>query len=900
MRPEHWLFTIPLRLRLLFRWSQADQELDDELRDHLDRKTEEYVAEGMTQEEAQRRARLDLGGVEQTKEKCRDARRVNWIQDFVQDLRYGLRVLRKSPGFTTVAVLTLALGIGANTAIFSMINGILLASIPYQKPDDLYVVREDMQLGAQLYPGSVDNGGNFEMWRRQCGSFAGIAALEPVNDDLDLGDSAVQVHGTRASANLFSVLGVHPQLGRPFLPEEDQPGRNREVILTHTFWSGWLHSNPGIIGKTIRLNGYDYTVVGVLPSDFYFPKFDQLDGEPIAGWTSTIQYFVPLALEPWEAKPAVGNNMNFTVIARLKPGVTRQQALADLDSVEADISRHDAHAFGAILRGNIVPFKTAVVGGTKKMLWMLIAGAGIVLVIVCVNLASLQLSRSVNRTREMAVRAALGATRWSLLRQCLAEGVLLVGVGGALGLMLAIEVLRALIHSAPVSIPRLESIHVDFTVLTFTIVVSLAAGLMFSFLPALRLSHAEPLDALKSAAATTSGAQSASRLRNALTGAEVALCTVVLISTLLLTESLIRVIQQNRWLDVQHVVAVDLIAPTNEYRTQAKRQQLYDTLLAKVGALPGAAVAGFSNALPLRGGMWGESFDFLEAPQPEDKQVNTNVRFVSPNYFRAIGIPLLEGRFFAQSDEGQHEVILSEAFARDAVPRRDPIGTHLRCGALPGAQKDQLCTVTGVVADTRTEADQVPQPIVYFPYWVWSPNDISLVVRAEANPESTMIAVRGVLRSMDPQIAIPHEQTMRDIVSEAVAPRRFVVNLGILFAGFATFLAALGLYGVISFSVAQRTHEIGIRMALGADRFEVVRMVIARGLKLSLRGLSVGLVCAFAVTRLIGSLLYGVKPTDTLTFAVVSVLLIIVALLASYIPARRATHVDPMVALRYE
>ncbi len=888
MRLGKWLYTIPLRLRSLFRWAQADQELDDELRDYLERKTEEYVAKGMAPEEAPRRARLELGSVEKVKEECRDARRVNWIQDLIQDLRYGLRMLRKSPGFTTVAVLTLALGIGANTAIFSMINGILLASIPYQNPDDLYVVREDIQLGAQLYPGSVDNGGNFEMWRRQCGSFAGIAALEPVNDDLDLGDSAVQVHGTRASANLFSVLGVHPQLGRPFLPEEDQPGRNREVILTHTFWSGWLNSNPGIIAKTIRLNGYDYTVVGVLPSDFYFPKFDQLDGEPIAGWTSTIQYFVPLALEPWEAKPAVGNNMNFTVIARLKPGVTRQQALADLDSVEADISRHDAHAFGAVLRGNLVPFKTAVVGGTKKMLWMLIAGAGIVLVIVCVNLASLLLSRNVNRTSEMAVRAALGATRWSLLRQFLAEGVLLVGVGGALGLMLAI------------SIPRLESIHVDFTVLTFTIVVSLAAGLMFSFLPALRLSHAEPLDALKSAAATTSGAQSASRLRNALTGAEVALCTVVLISALLLTESLIRVIQQNRWLDVQHVVAVDLIAPTNEYRTQAKRQQLYDTLLAKVGALPGAAVAGFSNALPLRGGMWGESFDFLEAPQPEDKQVNANVRFVSPNYFRAIGIALLEGRFFTQSDEGQHEVILSEAFARDALPGRDPIGTHLRCGALPGAQKDQLCTVTGVVADTRTEADQVPQPIVYFPYWVWSPNDISLVVRAEANPESTMIAVRGLLRSMDPQIAIPHEQTMRDIVSEAVAPRRFVVNLGILFAGFATFLAALGLYGVISFSVAQRTHEIGIRMALGADGFEVVRMVIARGLKLSLGGLSVGLVCAFVVTRLIGSLLYAVKPSDALTFAGVSVLLIIVALLASYIPARRATQVDPMVALRYE
>ena len=351
---------------------------------------------------------------------------------------------------------------------------------------------------------------------------------------------------------------------------------------------------------------------------------------------------------------------------------------------------------------------------------------------------------------------------------------------------------------------------------------------------------------------------------------------------------------------MQHVVAVDLIAPTNEYRTQAKRQELYDTLLAKVEALPGTAVAGFSNALPLRGGMWGESFDFQEAPQREDKQVNANVRFVSPNYFRAIGIPLVKGRFFVQSDEGQHEVVLSQAFAREALPGRDPIGTHLRCGDLPGADKNQLCVVTGVVADSRTEADEESPPMVFFPYWVWSPNDISLVVRTEANPKSTMTAVRGLLRDLDPQIAIPREQTMRDILGEAVAPRRFVVNLGILFAGFATFLAALGLYGVISLSVAQRTHEIGIRMALGADSSVVLRMIIAKGLRLSLGGLSIGLVCALALTRLISGLLYEVKPTDALTFAMVAVLLVAVALLASYVPAKRATQVDPMIALRYE
>lgn len=473
-------------------------------------------------------------------------------------------------------------------------------------------------------------------------------------------------------------------------------------------------------------------------------------------------------------------------------------------------------------------------------------------------------------------------------------------MGGALGLLLAVEGLRILVYSAPFSIPRVESVRVDSTVLIFAIAVSLAAGLLFSFLPALRLSRAEPGDALKSAAATTTGAESASRLRDSLTGAEVALCTVVLISALLLIESLVRVVQQNSWLDVQHVIAVDLIAPPNEYATHAKRQGLYDMLLAKVEALPGIAVTGFSNALPLRGEMWGQSFDFQETPQTEDKQVNANVRFVSPSYFEAIGIPLVNGRLFAQSDKGQHEVVLSEAFAREALPGRNPIGTHLRCGDLPGVDKNQLCVVTGVVADNRTEADEQPPPMVYVPYWVWSPNGISLVVRTEANPKSTMTAVRGLLRDLDPQIAIPREQTMRDILSESVAPRRFVVNLGILFAGFATFLAALGLYGVISLSVAQRTHELGIRMALGANSSVVLRMIIAKGLRLSLGGLSIGFVCALAVTRLISSWLYAVKPTDALTFAMVGVLLVAVALVASLIPAKRATQVDPMVALRYE
>jgi predicted permease len=894
-----WLYKLPLRLRSLFRRGRVEKDLSDELRLHLDQLIEENIAQGMTSQEARYAALCELGGVEQIKEECRDMRRVNLIERTIKDLRFAVRQLRHNPGFTAVAVITLALGIGANTAIFSMVDGILLRSLPYQEPGGLYVVREDLQMGAQLFPGNVDNGGNFLAWQRNCHSFAGLAALQPSSDNLDLGDGAVQVHGTRASATLFSMLGVQPSLGRGFLPEEDVPGRSQEVILTDPLWRAKFDSDPHIVGKVIRLNGYDFTVVGVLPSGFYFPKVSQLDATPIAGWTSEIEYFLPLALQPWESKPSAGNNMNFTVIARVKAGVPAQQALADLDAVEADISRHDPqNADGAVLRGSLLPLKAVVVGDTSKTLWMLMAGSGVMLLIVCVNLASLVLAHSMSRAHELAVRAALGATRWDLLRQGLTEGALLVIAGGALGLLLAVDGLREIIHLAPVSIPRLDSIHLDSRVLLFSIAVSLVSGLLFSILPSLRLSRAQPADALKSTASTTTGARATARLRDVLAGAEVALCTILLAAALLLAGSLARVLKENNWLEVQHVLAIDLIAPPHEYGTQAERQLLYDRLLREIAALPGVRTVGFSNALPLRGEIWTDSFNFQETPQGEQNQTNANVRFASPDYFAALGLPLVRGRFFAAGDEGQDEVIVSEGFATAASPGRDPIGMHIPWHSPSG--KVLLCTVTGIVADARAEADQSAPRIVYFPYWEWNPVEISLVVRSAGDPRIAAADVHSAVRRLDSRIAIPSEETLQEVVNEAVAPRRFVATLGLSFAFFATFLAALGLYGVISLSVAQRTPEIGIRMALGARQADVLRMVIAKGLRVSLAGLAVGLAAAFPLTSLITSLLYGVKPTNPLLLAVVVLILGGVAGLASLIPGRRATRVDPIVALRHE
>jgi predicted permease len=888
-----------VRFAGVFNKGRRDREFAEELESNLQMHIEDNLRAGMTPEEARRQALIKLGGVEQAKERYHERLGIQAIESVIQDVRFGLRQLRRNPGFTVVAIVTLALGIGANTAIFSMVRGILLSALPYEQPQRLYTVRQDVLWQGHLYHGNLDNGGNFLMWQRNCHSFDGMAALEPNNADLNLKNSAVQVHGTRASWNLFSILGVEPMLGRSFLPQEGQAGRNWEVILTYPLWRARFNSDLKITGKVIRLNGYDFTVVGVLPASFYFPRFDQLDGGAISGWTHTIQYFVPLGLQPWESKPSVGNMNNFTVIARLKPGLTRQQAVAELDTVDAEITRRDPHADGAVLRGELLPLKAAIVSATNRMLWMLMGGAGLVLLIVCVNLASLLLARSMSRNHEIAVRAALGATRWSLLRQFLTEGVLVVLAGGVLGVLLAAEGLRAIVYHAPLSIPRLDSIHIDAQVLLFSLAISLVAGLLFSALPGMRLTKTRPADALKSAAATTTGAHSTARLRSVLASAEVALCTILLISALLLFESLTRVLKENSWMEVQHAVAVDLQAPSKTYDTQAKTRELYNRLLRNIRALPGVLAAGFSSALPLTGERWGESFDFQEAPQPDDKQTNANVRFASAEFFQAIGLPLINGRVFSAKDKGQDEVILSEGFARHALPGRSPIGMHLRWHD-PNTGKLRLCSVVGIVGDARTDADQEAPPIVYFPYWVWSPNDISLVVRTTADPSTIATEVQQVVRHVNDQIAIPREQTLKNVVSRAVAPRRFVASLAILFAGFASFLAALGLYGVISLSVAQRTQEIGIRMALGAQPRDVLRIILVKGLKLTLAGTAVGILAALAVTRLISSLLYGVKPTDAATFILVSLFLIGVSILASYVPARRAIRVDPMSALRHE
>ncbi|MGH9405499.1 MAG: ABC transporter permease [Terriglobia bacterium] len=806
----------------------------------------------------------------------------------LRDLRYGSRTLARNPGFAAIAILTLALGIGANTAIFSMLNGILLRALPYPEPQRLYSINEVVpQWGAA--PADVA-GGNFLAWRRNCTEFSAIALLETDPVDLKGAGPPRQVLGARVSTVFFPMFGIKPSLGRLFRPQEDAAGRNHEVILTHELWARDFRSDPGVIGKPVDLNGIQFTVVGVLPPSFRYPK---ITGARVPA------FFEPLGLGGGELRQGFSMH-NFQAIARLAPGVNRSQALAQLDSVEARIAKQ-ASGGKYNLYAALSPLKTAIVGPAQQALWMLTAAAVVVLLIICVNLANLMLVKNTARSREVAVRSALGATRGRLARQLLAEAFILAAAGGALGLLLADWGLQLLVQSAPIGIPRVDQVRIDPRVLIFTLITSVVAALLFALLPALRLARISPAEALKSAGPTTSGARQNSRLRSGLVVGEIALCAVLLAGAVLLIKSLSRVVKANGWMDEQHVLTVNVMAPPSTYGYDGpapvgERERFYRNVRQKVAALPGVNAAGLVSTLPLEGDDWGDGVAFQEAPRPDTETPIGGFRFVSPGYFHAIGLPLLKGRLLAESDRGENVALISESVARSMLPGRDPIGMHVHSTG----GDDSWLRVIGMVADSRTGSDKPPTLGVYEPLWKLSRDSESLVVRTAMDPRAIAGAIRRAIANVSPEAAVSREQTLRTLVEGNEAPRRYETSLGALFALIAVFLAALGLYGVISCAVSQRTHEIGIRMALGARRNDILRMVLGNGIKLVIVGAGAGIGAALILTRFLQSMLFGVQPADPGTFAAVALVLLIVAFLATYIPARRATKVDPMVALRYE
>ncbi|MGB6358040.1 MAG: ABC transporter permease [Candidatus Acidiferrales bacterium] len=895
--PE-WKPEILRRLAPLKLAPTREAEIADELAQHLEDRYQELLATGQSEGPAFRTAIDELKGEDFLARNLRPVERdlyrepiaagkdsSNFFAGILQDLRYALRMLHKSPGFTAVAILTLALGIGANTAIFSMVKGILLSALPYPQPQQLYSINEVIPQWSGFAPILPVNSGNFLLWKSRCNAFAEMAAILVYPYNMTGVGLPRQVYVAQASPEFFSLMGVQPRLGRLFPPLAEAHGQSSEIILTEQLWEQVFHSDPEILGKPVSLNGSSYTVVGVLPSNFRFPEV----------FGHAPELFMPLELRGFDLVPGIGN-FKYAVIARLKPRDSIRQALAQLNVVEAEIARKGDRLRGAApgqfnLYAKLTPLRTMIVGPIQSALWILMAAAAFVLLIICANLANLMLARNAGRSHEIAVRAALGASPRRLAQQFLTEGVVLSAAGAVLGLFFAAFGLGLLVRNAPVDIPRMNNVRIDPSALWFTLGVSIIAALLFALLPALRLRRIAPVEALRSGRTATKGKQTA-RLYTGLVVSEIALCCVLLSGALLLVQSLTRVLRANRWMEAEHVLAINLTVPAYQYKTVPELYQFYSRVSEKVQGLPGVMSAGWVSKLPLLGTGWGDDFRFREVTPPPIRPEG-EFRFASRGYLRTIGIPLIQGRWFSSEDQGQDVAVISENIARKLLQGRNPIGLHL-------LWENKASRVIGVVGDVRTAADSKTVFAVYAPIWSWNESDETLVVRTSMDPRAASSAIRNAIWSVNSQIAIPREELLKTIVQQAIAPRQYETFLGALLAAFAVLLAALGLYGVISYSVKQSTHEIGVRIALGAQRRDILRLVLWHGGRLALLGVGIGIVAASLLTRLLSSLLFGIRPTDPLTFASVVILLVLVALLACYIPARRAMRVDPMVALRYE
>jgi len=810
------------------------------------------------------------------------------VEALWNDLRYSLRNLARDRGFAIVALLTLALGIGANTAIFSIVNSVILRPLAYRDPDRLFTIHEVIPKLSNLYPELPVNPLHYLEWRKRCMSFEQVGEVGTYTPNLTGMGQPEQLGGARVSANFLSMLGVQPQLGRGFLEEEDRPGRGDVVILTDSLWRRRFGADPSIVGKKITLEGSPHVVVGVLPAAFHFPNGHQLD--TLIPFSEKTEIFRPLALDL--KKGDMEGNFNFAAIGRLKKGASRERALAELNVVQAALDK--TFRDKTDLKAALSPLQDHMVGPVRRELLVLLGAVGAVLLIVCVNLANLSLVRGAGRRRESAIRAALGAGRAQLLHQPLIESLMLAVMGGALGVLLASWATTLMVKSAPVNLPRMDEVRLDGYALAFALVISTITGLLFGVLPALRMTRIAPQEVLKTGGRSATEGIRGTRLRGLLVSVEVALSAVLLIVAGLLISSFVRLLNVDKGFPVERLLAVDLNTAGARYEKDGSRPEFYWRVLAGVQALPGVRSAGITNGLPLQGETWVDVIWLPGDTRPMFERLTANSRFVNPDYFKTLGIPFRGGRPFEESDRGKDVVIVAQRAADLLWPGQDPVGKRLYRG------DEKLREVIGVVGDVRTTLQQGPVVTVYFPYWQESVSDAALMVRTAIDPRSVAAALRSEIWKVDPEIPLQRIRTMEESISEAAAPRRFQMLLVLLFAASALLLASLGIYGVVSYTVAQRTNEIGIRVALGAHTADVYRMVLRQGLTPVVLGLVAGVAGALALGRLLTSLLFEVSPADPLTIGTVMVALAAVAAFACTVPALRATRVDPMSALRYE
>jgi putative ABC transport system permease protein len=882
MKGDAMLNRLKLRLQALFLKPKMEKELDDEVRFHLEREIEENIARGMSQEEARYAALRSFGGIDRVKEESRDERGIRLLDEVWQDLRYGVRMSMKQPGFTLIAVIALSLGIGANTAIFSVVNAVLLRPLPYQDPDRLVVLWETHPQIVLRDERSNVSPANFIDWRDQSRVFEQVAALGGQRGfNLTTGGEPERIQGARVSVSLFSLLGVQPYLGRSFLPEEDQASQSRVVLLSHGLWQRRFGSDPGIIGKTLSLNLRSYTVVGVMPREFNFP-------EEVEVWT-------PMAFSADERKTRDFHYLN--VIARLKPGVTLLQAQAEMSTLASRLEQQYPGS-NAKRSVQLASLHEHLVGKVKLALLVLLGAVVFVLLIACANVANMLLARAATRQREIAIRLTLGATRLRLVRQLLTESVLLALLGGAFGVLMASWGVHLLIRLSPGNLPRLTGVSIDGRVLGFTLTLSILTGLVFGLLPALQAARFSLNETLKESSRGAEGA-SQHRARSLLVIAEVALSLVLLLGAGLMIRSFMQLNRVSPGFKPDHLLTARLSPTTSKFRNEDEGIAFYQQVIEQVGALPGVVSAGAVTHPPMSD--INLRLDFAvegrQATAPGEK-TSAEARAVSPGYFETMGIPLLKGRDFTLHDHKQSArvAIINETMARKYWPNEDPMGKRLTMEIESVPRQ-----IIGVVGDVRHWGlDQGARAEMYWPLFQKPLVFMTLMVRTTSDPASFVAAVRREVSGIDKDQPVYSIKPMEQLISDSIAQQRLNLLLLTIFAGVALALAAIGIYGVMAYAVTQRTREIGIRIALGAQASDVFKLVIGQGIMQTLVGLTVGLVASFALTRVMKNLLFGVSTTDSRTFVFASLLLAGVALLACYLPARRAIKVDPLLTLRRE
>ncbi len=802
-----------------------------------------------------------------------------------QDLRYGARQLARSPGFTVVAVLTLALGIGANTAIFSVVNAVLLRPLPHPEPERLTMVWLDNR--NEGWPEDLTSYPTYLDWRSQNRSFEDLAAFTPSEASLSGDGEPERVRSAVVSASYFSVLRVQPAQGRVFRPEEEVPGAEPVVVLSAGLWQRRFAGRPDILGQPINLGGNPFTVIGVMPSGFDAPARTEL--------------WLPFSGQPQQLLDA-RDPLWLRVIGRLKPGVPLAEAQAEMTAIARRLEQEYPDSM-ANLGVNLVPLHTHVVGKARPALLTILGAVLFVLLIACANVANLQLARSAARERELAVRAAIGAGRLRLVRQLLTESLLLATLGGVVGLLLAfwgVETLRGLL---PATVPRVDEIGVDTGVLLFLLGATLLTTLLFGLVPALRTSRPDLNDSLKEGGRTATGGAHA-RLRSALVVGEVALALLLLVGAGLMLRSFQNLLGIDPGFQHRNQLTFDLNTSPSKYPEPAQVAQFYEQVLGRLRALPEVEEVSAASDVPLSGSIWPNANSFaLEgvARSPEDQSISVNITVVTDDYFRTLAVPLVSGRFFGPEDtpESAPVVLINQAMARRYWPNEDPVGKRMKYGGADSTGPWR--TIVGVVADVRdSELDRETRIASYLPQSQTRRRAMTLVLRASSDPLRLVPTVREQVWSLDREMPLANVSTLEARLERSLAQRRFNMLLLGVFGALALTIASIGIYGVIGYSVAQRRHEIGVRMALGAQRGDIFRHVVGQGIGLALLGIGIGLAGAFALTRFITGLLFRIEPTDPVTLVVVSALLAGMAFLACFMPARRAAKVDPMVALRYE